>query len=124
MRMMKLALAAALLLETTVAGNTLPASASTSDGSYSVIIITEKGTCGRAYLDNVNVSHGRVAYQGAAPIDVAGTVAPSGAIRVSIKAGSQGANGTGRLLASGGRGVWHGHGSSGECAGRWIASRH
>ncbi len=124
MRIAKFALAAALLLETTVAGNTLPASASTTDGTYSVMIITEKGSCGRAYLDNVNVSHGQVAYQGGAPIDVAGTVAPNGTIRVSIKTGSQGAKGTGRLVASGGRGIWHGNGARGECAGRWIASRH
>ena len=52
-----------------------------------------------------------------------GTVTPDGAVKVSISAGSKGANGTGRLAGSEGVGTWHGRGSAGECAGRWEAVR-
>ena len=54
-------------------------------------------------------------------IDLAGTVAPDGAAKVSIKAGDKGASGTGRLSARTGAGIWRGIGTSGSCAGRWEA---
>jgi len=124
MHKFKLTLVAASLLCAAIAGNSPAAYAAPTDGKWSVLIVTERGSCGRAYLDNVNVSHGHVAYRGYAPIKMAGTVAPNGLVKVSIKAGQQGANGTGRLLASAGRGTWTGHGSGGECAGHWLAQRH
>ena len=123
MHSIKLALVGALLLGTALASNSSVAFAATTDGNWNVMIVTEKGSCGRAYLSNVNVSNGRVAYQGHAPVNLAGTVTPNGAVRVSIKAGSQGANGTGHLLAAEGHGTWHGHGSAGECTGHWVATR-
>jgi hypothetical protein len=123
MRTTDLTLFAASVLCTALAGNPPAASAATTDGNWSVQIITEKGTCGSARLDNVNVSHGRVAYRGIAPVNVAGTVAANGLVRVNITAGDQGARGTGRLLASGGHGVWRGHGTRGQCTGRWVAER-
>ena len=54
-------------------------------------------------------------------IDLAGRVAPDGAIKVSIKVGDKGASGTGHLSGRTGAGVWRGIGASGSCAGRWEA---
>jgi len=123
MRFVKSALVAAALVSATLAGIPPAAQAMTTDGNWNVTIITEKGSCDRAYSYNVNVSQGHVVYRGSAPVKLAGTVTPDGAVKVSISAGSKGANGTGRLTGSEGVGTWHGRGSAGECAGRWEAVR-
>jgi hypothetical protein len=71
----------------------------------------------------VNVSQGHVSYRGETSADMSGTVSSSGAVKVSIRLGEHGANGTGRLSAKNGSGTWHGVGSNGTCAGRWEAER-
>ena len=93
------------------------------DGNWSVLIVTEQGTCDRGYRYNVNINNGHVSYQGDASVDLSGTVAPSGLVKVNIKLGDSGANGTGQLSAHSGTGTWHGIGSSGSCAGHWEAER-
>jgi hypothetical protein len=123
MRMTNSAAIAALLLGTAVASHSPAAHAAAPDGNWSVLIITEKGTCDRGYRYDVNVSHGRVFYEGSAPVHLAGTVTPEGMVKVSISAGNQGAIGTGRLGGSEGVGTWYGRGSGGACAGRWEAER-
>ena len=75
-----------------------------------MLIITEKGDCDRAYRYGVNVANGQVRYTGDAAVNMAGTVAPNGAVKVSIRLGDKGANGTGRLSAQAGTGTWHGAG--------------
>jgi hypothetical protein len=114
---------AALLAGAAIAGQPHAAFAAIQDGNWSVLIVTEKGTCDRGYRYNVRVANGQVSYQSAAAINLAGTVAPDGAIKVSIKVGEKGANGTGRLSDNSGTGTWHGVGSSGTCAGHWEAER-
>jgi hypothetical protein len=52
------------------------ASATEVDGTWSVLVITEKGECDAAYRYAVKVANGRVSYQGDASVDMAGTVAP------------------------------------------------
>ena len=79
------------------AGPPSAALAAAHDGNWSVLIITEKGECDAAYRYAVKVANGRVSYQGDASVDMAGTVAPNGAVKVSIRLGDKGANGTGRL---------------------------
>jgi hypothetical protein len=93
------------------------------DGTWSVLIITEKGDCDRAYRYAVKVANGRVSYQGDAAVDMAGTVTPNGAVKVSIRLGDKGANGTGHLSERGGTGTWHGAAANSTCAGRWEAER-
>jgi hypothetical protein len=95
--------------------------AAVHDGTWSVLIITEKGECDRGYRYEVKVAKGQISYSGNAGIDLAGTVAPDGALKVSIKVGGNGANGIGRLSTRTGIGVWRGIGASGSCAGRWEA---
>ena len=99
------------------------ASATEADGNWSVLVVTEKGECDTAYRYAVKVANGRVSYQGDASVDMAGTVAPNGAVKVSIRLGDKGANGTGRLSGQAGAGTWHGAGSNTTCAGRWEAER-
>ena len=93
------------------------------DGNGSVLIVTEKGGCDRGYRYNVNINNGHVSYQGDASVDLSGTVGPSGLVKVNIKLGDKGANGTGQLSAHSGTGTWRGIGSNGTCAGHWEAER-
>jgi hypothetical protein len=97
--------------------------AATHDGNWSVLIITEKGSCDKAYRYSVGVANGQVRYQGDASVNFNGTVEPSGAVKVAIRLGDKGANGSGKLSATSGTGTWRGAGGAGECAGRWEAER-
>lgn len=117
------AILAASTLAFALAGPLPANSAATHDGNWSVLIITEKGDCDRAYRYGVNVTNGHVHYRGEASVNMSGTVASNGAVRVSIRLGDKGASGTGRLSAHGGSGTWHGVGSGKSCAGRWEAER-
>ncbi len=69
------------------------------------------------------MADGRVRYRGDAKVDFRGSVEPSGAVKVSIWVGDQGANGTGRLTADSGTGTWRSAGQGSTCAGRWEAER-
>lgn len=114
-----LALAGALAV-----GRAPSAHAAGYDGNWSVLIITEKGDCDTAYRYAVGVSNGQIHYVGEAGIDMSGTVTAAGAVKVSIKLGDKGANGTGHLSANTGAGRWQGAAGSGAaCAGRWEAER-
>jgi hypothetical protein len=97
--------------------------ADTYDGNWSVVVITEKGTCDRAYRYGVHVANGQVRYNGEKSVDLSGTIAPNGEVRVSIRFHGQSASGAGRLTAADGVGSWRGTGSSGTCSGRWEAER-
>ena len=94
------------------------------DGSWSVLIITQSGACDRAYRYGVQISNGHVLNEGGGPVNLQGRVAPNGAVRVSVSAGDQRADGSGRLSRDRGGGLWRGQGSTGICAGRWEAERH
>lgn len=101
-----------------------PAAARTPyDGNWSVLIVTERGSCDRAYRYGLSVQNGSVIYEGSAAINVAGRVSKSGAVRVKVWAGQQGASGSGRLSRGSGRGVWRGIGSMGTCSGYWTAEQ-
>ena len=99
---------------------TIPAQAKTNfDGNWSVVIITEQGTCDRSYRYPVRISGGTVGYAGQASFDVAGRVAPNGNITVSVSKGDRRASGSGQLSGDYGAGSW----SGGECSGTWQAER-
>ena len=94
------------------------------DGEWSVLIITNQGSCDRAYRYGVQIVDGNVRYDGGAgPITMQGRVSPKGAVRVVVQAGSQWADGSGRLMKNRGGGVWRGQGMGGNCAGVWQAER-
>jgi hypothetical protein len=93
------------------------------DGLWSVLIITEKGTCDRGYRYAVRIKGGRVGHADPASSSfrISGSVAGSGAARVSVVRGNQSASGTGRLSRDSGAGRWTS--SKGECSGIWQAER-
>jgi hypothetical protein len=110
------------------AGSSIPASAAplgatrqSFDGSWSVLIVTEKGTCDRAYRYPVRISGGSVGYAGEASFNVSGRVGANGAVTVTVSRGNQSASGSGMLSASDGSGRWRT--ASGECSGSWTAER-
>jgi hypothetical protein len=112
-----------LALATTAAVSfSAPAGAVTNfDGNWSVLIVTEKGTCDRAYRYPVKIDNGSVGYAGSAAFTVTGKVGNNGTVTVKVARGSQSANGSGRLSPNGGIGSWTA--ASGECSGTWTAER-
>ena len=91
------------------------------DGNWSVLIVTQKGTCDRAYRYPVKIENGAVGYAGSASFTVSGKVGPNGTVTVTVARGGQSANGTGQMSATDGSGVWTA--GSGECSGTWTAER-
>src|SRR5436305_9563790 len=86
----------------TLLGATVPASAPASartnyDGTWSVLIVTHKGTCDRAYRYPVKIDNGSVGYAGGASFTVCGKVGAKGDVTVKVARGSQSAKGRGRL---------------------------
>ena len=120
--------ASALTALTLLAVSAVPASAApisagkqNFDGTWSVLIVTEKGTCDRAYRYPVRISNGSVGYAGEASFDVSGQVGANGAVTVRVSRGSQSAAGAGQLAGANGSGRWTA--GSGECSGSWTAER-
>jgi hypothetical protein len=91
------------------------------DGGWSVLIVTEKGTCDRAYRYPVKIENGSVGYAGSASFNVTGKVGANGAVVVTVSRGSQSATGTGRMSGTDGSGTWAT--ATGECSGTWTAER-
>jgi hypothetical protein len=91
------------------------------DGIWNVLIITQAGTCDPAYSYPFQVSGGRISSNGAA--DVSGSVSGGGSVVVRISAAGAVATGSGRLGGSTGAGRWSARFSSGNCSGRWQATR-
>jgi hypothetical protein len=91
------------------------------DGIWNVLIITQAGTCDPAYSYPFRVSGGRISSNGAA--DVSGSVSGGGGVTVRISAAGAVATGSGRLGGSTGVGRWSARFSSGNCSGRWQATR-
>jgi len=92
------------------------------DGLWSVYIRTAYGPCDAAYRYPARIVGSRVvqadndfSYQ------LAGVVAPSGAITVTVYRGGQSATGYGRLRGSNGAGRWSAGGNA--CYGTWSAAR-
>lgn len=107
----------------------LPASTSEAlargpyDGTWSVLIVTDSGTCDRAYRYALRITDGRITYDDPA-FDVSGNVAANGQVRVVVRSGQREAVGTGRLSRDGdGEGSWSGRSPSAACSGHWEAER-
>jgi hypothetical protein len=113
----------AILAATAVPAAPAPISAGKQnlDGNWSVLIVTEKGQCDRAYRYPVRISNGSVGYAGEASFNVSGSVGANGAVVVTVSKGSQSAKGTGHLSSDGGSGRWIA--GSGDCSGSWTAER-
>lgn len=115
------ALSALAILAATVPASAPAFARSNFDGQWSVLIVTEKGTCDRAYRYPVKIDNGAVGYAGSSSFDVSGKVAPTGAVVVTVSKAGKSATGTGRMSSTDGSGVWTAAG--GECSGTWSAER-
>jgi spore coat protein U-like protein len=91
----------------------------TYDGLWSVVIVTEKGDCDRAYRYPIRISNGALANAGDTNFNISGKVVGNGAITVTVSHGDKSATGSGRLSRTDGAGSWRG----GACAGSWSAER-
>ncbi len=89
------------------------------DGRWSVLIVTEKGDCDRAYRYPIEVKGQSLVNAGNTAFDIAGKVAGDGSVAVRISYGDKSASGSGHLNGSSGEGRW----SGGGCAGSWMAER-
>ena len=105
------------------AGAARAASVAAFDGNWSVLIVTESGSCDRSYRYGVNIENGAVRYRGESGVDVRGSVDNRGHVHVAIGRGDQRAEGTGQLGQDSGSGVWTGTSPSSHCQGRWEAER-
>src|ERR1043166_9174934 len=115
------ALAALGILAATVPASAPASARSNFDGQWSVLIVTQKGTCDRAYRYPVKIDNGSVGYAGEASFNVSGKVGQNGAVTVVVSRGSTSAKGTGRMSATDGAGIWTA--VSGDCSGTWTAER-
>ena len=114
------ALAALLLSLIPLAG----AQAAAFDGNWSVLIITEQGSCDPGYRYEVAIADGKLSFRGGEAVKMNGTVTPNGTVKVAVAGGgSRLAEGRGKLSAQSGAGKWIGKSQSGECTGRWEAER-
>jgi hypothetical protein len=89
------------------------------DGSWSVLVHTEKGDCDPGYRYPIRIENGHLVNAGDSAFTITGAVAPTGAITVTVAAGGKSASGSGRLAGNGGGGSW----SGGACSGSWTAER-
>ncbi len=92
----------------------------TFDGSWSVVIYTTSGDCDRSLRYSLQIIGGQIVSQ-QQNYQLAGAVAPNGAIRVTVAEAGRSASGSGRLVGNNGSGQWRT--STGQCAGQWTAVR-
>ena len=92
------------------------------DGTWSVLIVTDAGTCDRAYRYALHIGNGRVYYNDPS-FNVSGNVDARGHVTVTVSAGSQRASGSGQISGDHGQGLWSGHSSTSQCSGHWEADR-
>lgn len=107
-----------------IAGTAGHASAQAAyDGLWSVLIITEQGTCDRGYRYAVRIRKGSVGHAdpSSSSFNIRGRVKGGGGICVSVTRGDKRADGCGRMTRNAGAGRWRS--SKGECAGMWTAER-
>ncbi len=86
------------------------------DGTWTVTIMTNNGSCEPSARYPLTVLDGKVS---AAAADVSGSVGRGGMVRVSIR----GAYANGHLNGNAGSGRWNGASGGVPCSGRWEASR-
>src|SRR5215475_15995031 len=92
------------------------------DGSWSVLIVTDRGDCDQAYRFGVQIQGGRIFYDGSGAT-TQGRVSGNGQVTVTVRQGDSYATGSGRLSGISGGGSWSGASATSRCSGRWRADR-
>jgi len=114
---------ASMLASVCVAGIATKAPAATQyDGAWSVLIVTTRGECDRAYRYGVSIVNGYIRYDGGM-VNMSGQVYANGSVRVSMTSGTARAYGSGRLSRNSGNGGWNGVSGPNRCSGYWQANR-
>ena len=88
------------------------------DGKWSVVIVTEKGDCDRAYRYPIDIKNMTLVNAGNASFDISGRVQGDGVVAVKISYGQKSASGSAGSTAAAARAA----GAAG-CAGSWMAER-
>lgn len=91
------------------------------DGQWSVEVITEKGTCDRAYRWDLTIANGRVSTPPNMPAGATGVVSPKGAVSVNFSRGNDRMSASGSASGKWATGNWSSQ--SLGCSGRWRAER-
>jgi hypothetical protein len=94
------------------------------NGTWSVQLVTESGSCDRSANYTIAVEDGRVRYLPSgneARVSVSGQVGPDGNVSIGVRQGLGSADASGRLGAGSGSGTWKV--SMLGCSGRWTAQR-
>ncbi len=112
-------ISAALLLACTPTNAARRVGGSAYDGTWSVAIYSQRGTCGSVRAA-VRIVGGRV-YSADQSYQAGGGVGANGVVRVTVAGFGRSASGSGRLSRNSGAGRWRS--SRGECSGTWSASR-
>jgi hypothetical protein len=123
MRMTK-RLVAALSLGFAFTGGALAASGQNNDGTWSVRLVTEAGSCDSSYNYAITVQNGAVRYQpkpGEAPTSVSGQIGPDGVVSLGFHRSIAKADAYGRLNGRSGAGTWQL--AMLGCSGRWTAHK-
>ena len=115
------AFAAAALSALSVPASAAPANADRYDGRWSVEVITDEGTCDRAYRWSIGIKGGRVADIADGVATANGTIDKSGRVALRFERGADVLTAKGSLDAENGAGLWTA--PSRSCAGRWRAER-
>ena len=90
------------------------------DGSWSVSIMTQSGSCDRAYNFAVSIVDGRLDGANGALL---GTVNNKGGINVLMGGGDRRGTASGKLAGNAGSGRWSGNATGAACSGQWTARR-
>jgi len=112
----------ALFLTICLFGSPVATARTPFDGARSVLIITDRGTCDRAYRYALRIADCRVYYDNPS-FSVSGGVDGGGRVWVGVGAGGQSASGYGQLSGNYGQGSWSGRSSTSLCSGHWEAER-
>jgi len=126
MRVLRWAIAAAVLAATTLPGaadarQARATQAGAYDGTWNVVFATQAGNCSSSNSVPFAVSGTRVSSAGGGK--VTGGISRNGAVAVRISVGLSAASGSGRLAGNTGTGRWSGVISGDRCSGSWQATR-
>ncbi len=120
MRMANL-LASALILTGVGTGAALASPQKNYNGTWSVRLVTDAGSCDASYSTTVLIQDGQVR-PGASGTSVSGGVGRDGSVALGIQRSIATGDASGRLGERSGTGTWR-VGMLG-CTGRWTAQRH
>src|SRR6201988_839947 len=112
----------ALFLTISLFGSPGAAARTPFEGAWNLLIITDRGTCDRAYRYALRIADGKVYYEDPS-FSVSGGVDGAGRVRVAVSAGGQSARGYGQVWGHYGQGSWSGRSSTSQCSGHWEAER-